>query len=44
MFFMFQNELTSLSSLKAIKTDINVRYSRIALNRKYFKTRAKSLK
>ncbi len=33
-----------LSSLKVIKTNINIRRSRTALNRRYFKTRVKSLK
>ena len=32
---MFQNELTSLNSLKVIKVNINVRRFRITLNRKY---------
>ncbi len=44
MFFMFQNELTSLSLLKTVKADTNVRRFRTALNYKYFKTRVKSLK
>ncbi len=44
MFLMFQNKLMSLSSSKAIKADINIRRSRTALNRKYFKTQAESLK
>jgi len=43
MFLMFQNESASSSSLKVIKTDTNVRRSRTASNRKYFKTRVKSL-
>ncbi len=38
MFLIFQNELASLSSLKAIKVNINIRYSRTALNRKYLRT------
>jgi len=41
---MFQSELTLSSSLKAIEININVRRSRITLNRKYLKTRAESLK
>ncbi len=41
---MFQSELTSSSSLKAVKANINVRRFRITLNRKYFKTRVKNLK
>ncbi len=41
---MFQNELTSSSSLKAVKVNMNVRRFRITSNRKYFKTRVKSLK
>ncbi len=41
---MFQNKLTSSSSLKAVKADTNMRRSRTTLNRKYFKTRVKSLK
>ncbi len=44
MFLMFLNKLASLSSLKAVKINTNVRYFRITLNRKYFKTRAESLK
>ncbi len=35
---MSQSELTSSSSLKAVKTDTDVRRSRIISNRKYFKT------
>ncbi len=35
---MFQSELTSLSSLKAVEADTNVRYFRTASNRKYFRT------
>ncbi len=41
---MFQNELASSSSLKAVKADINVCRSRTALNYKYLRTRVKSLK
>ncbi len=41
---MFQNELTLSSLLKAVETNINVRRSRTVSNRKYFKTRVKSLK
>ncbi len=41
---MFQSESASSSSLKVVKVNTNVRRSRTALNRKYFKTRAKSLK
>ncbi len=44
MFLMFQNELTSSSLLKAIEVNTNVRRFRTTLNRKYFKTRAESLK
>ncbi len=41
---MFQNKSASLSSSEAVKTDTNVRRFRTTLNRKYFKTRVKSLK
>jgi len=44
MFLMFQNKLASSSSLKAVKINTNVRRFRTILNRRYFKTRAKSLK
>ncbi len=44
MFFMSQNESASLSLLKAVKVNTNVRRSRITTNRRYFKTRVKSLK
>ncbi len=35
---MSQNEFASSSSLKAVKADTNVRRSRTALYRRYFKT------
>ncbi len=41
---MFQSELTSSSSLKAVKVNINVRRFRTTLNRRYLKTLTKSLK
>ncbi len=41
---MSQSELTSLSSLKVVKADTNVRRSRTASNRRYLKTLIKSLK
>ncbi len=41
---MSQSESTSSSSSEAVKTDTNMRRSRTALNRRYFKTRVKSLK
>ncbi len=41
---MFQNELISSSLLKAVEINTNVRCFQITLNRKYFKTRAESLK
>ncbi len=44
MFLMFQNELISSSSLKAVEVNTNVRRFRTASNRRYFKTRAESLK
>ncbi len=41
---MFQSDLTSLNSLKAIEININVHYFRTASNRRYLKTLIKSLK
>ncbi len=41
---MSQSELTLSSLLEAVKVNINMRRSRITLNRKYFKTRVESLK
>ncbi len=41
---MSQNKLALSSLLKAVKVNTNVRHFRITLNRKYFKTRVKSLK
>ncbi len=41
---MSQNESVSSSSSEAVKVNTNVRYFRTASNRKYFKTRAESLK
>ncbi len=41
---MSQNELTSLSSLKAVRVNINVRRFRTASNRRYLKTLTESLK
>jgi len=44
MFLIFQSELTSSSSLKAVEVNTDVRHSRITLNYKYLKTRVKNLK